>query len=359
MNFSRRFPAAVLCSVILGFGSCDRTEKPATPDPGPEPEKDCYALDLASVDWTSSLLLEVRDKGGHTIALATKEYLGPALDRQAVLVYPVRNDGHFNTDSIFVSRVTLAASGASYNAPVESIHGGTLRYFSEENSFYYNDVREINEFPRDVVYVKVRADGSSEVQERAFTKSNAMISPLILDYQSYKYPLVKTGGQVWTRENLRCTSYSDGSTVRNSGAWNATSPNYGESHNKAAGILYNAYVLDKGNIAPQGWKVPAALAGGEWASLAAFAGSASALKTTGNDISGFSALPSGRITSSGGYYEPDEDDILFWTSTEYASDKSYFAKIFHKTAGETIQYSSKTDKRTGFAVRLVREFDKL
>ncbi|MCQ2184308.1 MAG: fibrobacter succinogenes major paralogous domain-containing protein [Bacteroidales bacterium] len=356
--FPIRSSVPVLVLSLLLAAACGKA--PLDPSDAPQPEdKDCYALNLSAADWTSSSMLEVLDGRGRCIALVTREYLGAAIARQAVLVYALGPDGHFRTDSIFVSRITLEASGATYAAPKESIHGGTLRYFSGENAYYYNDISETDKLPSDVVYIKVRPDGSSSVVLHANTKSRTMLSPLCLELDSYRYPLVKIGGSVWTRENLRCRKYPDGTAI----------PKSTPSLSDAAGMLYDipsvwgkdsssANENVEAKIAPEGWTVPAALAGGEWEALSHFAGEASALKASSHNVTGFTAVPAGRVSSSGSIYEPQDDDIIFWSSTNNSAGKACFAKVFHKTPGENIQYSSATDKKTSFAVRLVKGFNK-
>jgi uncharacterized protein (TIGR02145 family) len=94
-----------------------------------------------------------------------------------------------------------------------------------------------------------------------------------LEYQGYTYDLVEIAGQCWFKENLRATSFNDGTPVSlmntfngcNSD-WNQVTPSnpipyYGYYNNDTAfqavyGNLYNSPCLISENICPTGWHVP-------------------------------------------------------------------------------------------------------
>ena len=96
-----------------------------------------------------------------------------------------------------------------------------------------------------------------------------------LDYQGYTYELVEIAGQCWFKENLRATSFNDGSPITYvasngsascNGPWGeviASNPQayYGYYDNdlqKQAlyGNIYNSSCLINENICPLGWHVP-------------------------------------------------------------------------------------------------------
>jgi uncharacterized protein (TIGR02145 family) len=91
-----------------------------------------------------------------------------------------------------------------------------------------------------------------------------------LDYQGYTYDLVEIAGQCWFKENLRATSFNDGTPITyepNSQVWNsptgdiAEQPYYAFYDNELInqsnyGNLYNAFCLVNENICPIGWHIP-------------------------------------------------------------------------------------------------------
>jgi uncharacterized protein (TIGR02145 family) len=150
----------------------------------------------------------------------------------------------------------------------------------------------------------------------------------VVDIDNNIYNTIIIGDQVWLKENLKVTRFSNGDQVQlitDTVAWSArTTPaycNYNNSESIAQeyGRLYNYYtVIDKRNLCPAGWHVPDDT---EWETLSVFLGGTKvaggkmkeagtrrwrspnvmSIDTTNGDISeipvddsGFSALPSGR-----------------------------------------------------------------
>jgi uncharacterized protein (TIGR02145 family) len=91
-----------------------------------------------------------------------------------------------------------------------------------------------------------------------------------LEYQGYTYDLVEIAGQCWFKENLRATSFNDGTPITyepSHSVWNsltgdiAEQPYYAFYNNDSTnlekyGNLYNAFTLENENICPMGWHVP-------------------------------------------------------------------------------------------------------
>lgn len=350
--------------MVLG---CGKIAQPGTDAVVEESEKDCWRVDIAGMDFSVDKVWRVRDSSGSELALVTREYLGEALGRQAVLVYLRKADGSWNTDSIFVAAVTLVEKGLKYIEPEECVSGGTLKYYPADNAYFYNDVALSREAALGTVYIKLAEDGSTFVKTASNSMAAARLSPMRMSLDGYDYPLVKIAGYLWTAENIKAGRYADSKPIPSEGRWSAHVPNWGESSAKGAGRLYNAYSLgftaddEEGTeivspLAPEGWRLPSAGVGSDWEALAGFAGGSSALRKTGTDVTGFSIVPFGRITSAGSVQEAQTDDHIFWSSTSAGGTKASIAKIYYKTSGDLVQYMSSTDKRSGFGVRLTKTF---
>jgi uncharacterized protein (TIGR02145 family) len=180
------------------------------------------------------------------------------------------------------------------------------------------------------------------------------------DNETYKW--VKIGTQVWMAENLRATTYNDGTIIPNvtyHTTWkNLTSGAYCWYDNDAAtykatyGALYNWYAVKTGKLAPTGWHVPT---DAEWTTLQKYLGleavAGGHLKSTtgwnssntgADNSSGFSALPGDGV----GYYGN------WWSSTEYSSSLAWGRGLYYDNGslGRGSNY-----KYLGCSVRCVRD----
>jgi len=149
-------------------------------------------------------------------------------------------------------------------------------------------------------------------------------------FDNYAYATVQIGGQCWFAENLRTTTYSDGSSIPSGlidGPWSSTTTGarsyYAEgtadetAEVETNGRLYNFWAVQTGLLCPVGWHVPLAT---EWNTMMAEVVNAVDLKATapdwdGTNASGFSALPSGWRHPSGGY-QNQNSHTAWWTATE-------------------------------------------
>ena len=135
-----------------------------------------------------------------------------------------------------------------------------------------------------------------------------------LEYQGYDYETVQIGEQCWFAENLRATSFNEGTTivelVENEEWASASQPAYAMYPlNDSYGAYYNGYViLDTRSICPTGWRIGN---DNDWMSLESFLGleevdswcsrgddegrllkSADYAGWNGTDDTGFGAIPS-------------------------------------------------------------------
>lgn len=216
-------------------------------------------------------------------------------------------------------------------------------------------------------------------------------APTVTDIDGNVYNTVQIGNQCWMKENLKTTTYRNGTAIPNvtdGNAWsNLTTGAYVWYDNDISwkdsyGALYNWFTtVDPSGLCPTGWHVPTF---DEWTALAGYIGGTSSphgneLKSCrqvnsplgggcntsehprweedtyygnyGTDDYGFSALPGGYR-----YYDINFNMVgnmgQWWTSTVYSS---YFAwtRSLHYYYGGVFVYSY--DMRNGFSVRCLRD----
>jgi len=195
----------------------------------------------------------------------------------------------------------------------------------------------------------------------------------VKDIDGNIYGTVTIGTQTWMVENLKTTSYNDGTTiplVTDNTVWsNSTTPAYCWYNNDEAtygntyGALYNWYVVETGNVCPTGWHVPT---DAEWTILTDYLGGTSVaggkLKDTGTthwtspntgatNETGFTALPGG-CRGSGGSFDDVGRFGYWWSSTEISSTNAWFRVVNYLFA--TIVRSN-YNKEFGFSVRCLRD----
>jgi len=197
----------------------------------------------------------------------------------------------------------------------------------------------------------------------------------VTDMDGNVYHTVTIGTQVWMKENLKTTKFSDGTSipfVTDNSTWgNLTTPGYCWYNNDLAnkniyGALYNWYAVNTGKLCPKGWHVPS---DAEWTTLTAFLGgeivAGGKLKETGNshwnafldpeplttNEAGFTALPGG-LRRLDGKYNNLGDYVYWWSSTDDDATMAWFLAI-RNWLSSTIR--SSTDKENGFSVRCLKD----
>ena len=217
--------------------------------------------------------------------------------------------------------------------------------------------------------------------------SSSCASPTM---DGHTYSVVAIGDQCWFAENLRTTTYADGTAIPaglTDGEWGLTTSGatavYGEgsspcSHNSPDidacdeaqslaeyGRLYNWHSVDDARgLCPSGWHVPT---DGEWTDLEdyitsqGFSGTeGTALKSTygwngggnGTDDFGFSALPGGYRHYSGGYFVAG--NVGYWWSSSPISGNARYRELYYDfpLVGRYSDFP-----RNGFSVRCLRDAD--
>lgn len=193
----------------------------------------------------------------------------------------------------------------------------------------------------------------------------------ITDADGNEYQTITIGTQVWMAENLKTTSYNDGSSIPNVTDiptwWNLTTPAYCWYENNSSfktpfGGLYNWFAVQTGKLCPTGWHVPTKE---NWETLSNFLGGSlvagGKLKEAGltnwdspntgaTNETGFSAVP-------GGMHDWDKfmsmgNLCLYWTSSERDPTTSYTFNLMSTTAW--LQGAHQTNQ-IGYSVRCIKD----
>jgi uncharacterized protein (TIGR02145 family) len=204
-------------------------------------------------------------------------------------------------------------------------------------------------------------------------KDDSVSSSTVKDADGNVYHEVTVGTQVWMVENLKTTTYNDGTAiplVTDNTVWGAlTTPAYCWYNNDAGtnkstyGALYNWYAVNTGKLCPKGWHVPS---DAEWTTLTTYLGGESVaggkLKEAGtthwaspntgaNNSSGFTALPGGSHYSNGLFYIMGTYGF-WWCATENTSTDAWHRYMNSSSAIVTPKTAL---KNLGFSVRCIKD----
>lgn len=205
----------------------------------------------------------------------------------------------------------------------------------------------------------------------------------VTDADGNEYNTVIIGKQVWMVENLKTTTYNDGTPI----PYNITDHSWGqlskgeyfnydnlESNAEIYGRLYNWYAVNTGKLAPTGWHVPTI---DDWNILKKFVAAnpgssgneakALASKTNwatstnvgaiGNNLNinnstGFTALPGGCRHYAGSFQLMGSAGI--WWSSSYIDYAPYVQSLGSNTV-DFISSSRLNGEEQGYSVRCVRD----
>jgi uncharacterized protein (TIGR02145 family) len=198
----------------------------------------------------------------------------------------------------------------------------------------------------------------------------------VRDIEGNYYHTITIGTQVWVKENLKTTRYSNGDSIgttipANLDITNDSIPKYqwaydgNESNAEIYGRLYTWYAAtDSRNICPTGWHVPTEA---DWSMLITFlVGETAAggkLKETGiahwkspntgaTNESGFTALPGGYRYISGTFFDIGVTGN-WWSSTEISANNAWCYTMYNNLKNVDKHYGK---KRNDLSVRCVRDY---
>jgi uncharacterized protein (TIGR02145 family) len=194
------------------------------------------------------------------------------------------------------------------------------------------------------------------------------------DVDGNVYKTVTIGTQVWMAENLKTTKYNDGTAiplVTDDKAWAALNTsaycwykNDATANKNRYGALYNFFTVNENKLCPRSWHVSY---DADWITLTAYLKGDSVaggkLKEMGvthwqspntgaTNESGFTALPGGYRLSYGGSFGYIGSNGYWWSPVK---DSSSVASYRYIGNGSTNVFSTSYSKRSGYAVRCVKD----
>lgn len=198
---------------------------------------------------------------------------------------------------------------------------------------------------------------SCSKEESTITTEPDVIVPVepevtVTDADGNIYNTITVGNQIWMLENLKTTTYNDGTPITqyesniHGNNWCPRGSMFnGEGFYQWAdnefdtlpydyyGVMYNHFAIESGKLAPEGWRIPTTQDFIELENYLTNNGQAGtegeALKTTtgwpeiignGTDAIGFRGLPNGYVTSSGGIIG---GTICTWATSDVNEQNTY------------------------------------
>jgi len=209
--------------------------------------------------------------------------------------------------------------------------------------------------------------------------------PTVTDIDNNIYNTVQIGNQCWMKENLKTTTYNNGTSIPlvcACGSWQITVGTYSFAEDDINmkdiyGALYNWNAVNNPNgLCPAGWHVPT---DDEWTILNDFIGGfgvGNKLKSCrqvnsplggdcntnlhprwdgdlewGTDDYGFSGLP-GSSSEPSYWYEGIGENAVWWSSTETSSEMAWIRNLNYDW-DHVIRYQK--EKKWGMSVRCIRD----
>ena len=195
----------------------------------------------------------------------------------------------------------------------------------------------------------------------------------VTDVDGNVYTTVTIGTQTWMVENLKATTYNDGtpiSLVTDNNQWknlNAAAfcwyANDAATYKNPYGALYNWYAVNTGKLCPSGWHVPTHA---EWTELTDYFGGGTvaggSLKESGTmhwaspnvdatNESGFTGLPGGARQDGGFLFIGVSGS--WWSATEYNSEWAYERGLNYNSGN--VFWVNFNPKTNGYSVRCLKD----
>ncbi|EJW89415.1 hypothetical protein EVA_22484 [gut metagenome] len=184
------------------------------------------------------------------------------IDAQAIVLYP-----YINGKADLMHGTVLELLGKSTD-----VHGGKIEWNAETNSARYTAGTSA---PIRTFYLNGEGKIAFEKPENALmVHVKTCFLQDIRGTEVKYYGVVKIGAQYWMQEELNTTYYTNGNAlVQRTSITDGDGYFITEDHKN---ILYNGGVLQHGEMAPAGWRIPKIA---DWEALVKYVGGVAALKT--------------------------------------------------------------------------------
>jgi uncharacterized protein (TIGR02145 family) len=197
----------------------------------------------------------------------------------------------------------------------------------------------------------------------------------VTDIDCNVHQTVILGTQTWMVDNLNVTHFNDSTEIPNvpeAAEWSVlTTParcwynNDSTTYHATYGVLYDWYAVNTGKLCPTGWHGPGS---DEWTTLTTYLGgensAGTALKesgsthwnsqNTGNNSSGFTALPGGERSSIGIFFKVGSNGY-WWSSTPSNSTAILGAKYRFMFSDAGSVAGDEGYQNDAFSVRCVKD----
>ena len=327
------FPAVLI--VVLLFSTCKKTEDTTSNVP-------TVSTNTASLVGQKWATLKGTVNANNQICEVSFEYDTTASFKHYINAIPDTVNG--NTSTTISALLTGLTANTTYYFRTKVISSSYTTYGTEETFKTTNPGRSLISYNPDLTY------------------------GFVMDIDGNIYKTILIGTQTWMAENLKTTSYNDGTVipfVPGESAWtDLSTPGYCWYNNDSVsyGAIYNWYAAGNNNLCPTGWHVPS---DAEWTTLSTFLGGESIagdkLKETGtthwltsnnnsSNQTGFTALPGGYRSYSASYGNIKRYGY-WWSSTEASSTDAFCRYIFYSFDNLGRNTSS---KNSGFSIRCIK-----
>ena len=173
-----------------------------------------------------------------------------------------------NTDNF-----EMTSAGLTVKAEENAIYTGQLENITNKITIngtynYYKLVVEkagYEKYENTFSYEELVDYGENDPLDVTLDKETAGSDDTVTDIDGNVYQIIKIGQQEWIAENLKTTTFNDGTPIPNvtsNSQWGGlTTPAYAWHSNNIDnkdiyGALYNWYAVETGNLCPEGWRVP-------------------------------------------------------------------------------------------------------
>lgn len=175
--------------------------------------------------------------------------------------------------------------------------------------------------------------------------------PSAVVYNGKTYSTVIIGEQVWFSQNLMTKQYQNGNMLEiatDTTKWIAAKAGslgalaYWEFNDSTSGAFYNAFAIkDPRNLCPVGWKVPqaadfekldTALGGANNAAVKLKSSDSNWWTSPGDNVSGFNALGSGKMSEKGKFLERKSNTEFYTTSAGSSTTTLKVYKLYSGNA---------------------------